>query len=45
MMLSMADSREVVGWVLSFGSGVRVLQPVSLRTAVEEEAKKIAGQR
>lgn len=45
MILSMADSREVVGWVLSFGSGVRVLQPVSLRTAVEEEAKKIADQR
>ncbi len=45
MILSMADSREVVGWVLSFGSGVRVLQPVSLRTAVKEEAKKIMDQR
>ena len=27
MILSVADSREVVGWVLSFGSGVRVVQP------------------
>jgi len=44
MTLAIADSREVVGWVLSFGSGVRVMQPVSLRTAVEEEAKKIVGQ-
>ena len=44
MTLAVADSREVVGWVLSFGSGVRVMQPVSLRTAVEEEAKKIVGQ-
>jgi predicted DNA-binding transcriptional regulator YafY len=31
MILSVADSREVVGWVLSFGSGVRVVQPDSLR--------------
>ena len=44
MTLAVADSREVVGWVLSFGSGVKVVQPVSLRTAVEEEAKKIVGQ-
>jgi predicted DNA-binding transcriptional regulator YafY len=43
MTLSLADSREVVGWVLSFGSGVRVVQPDSLRRAVEEEAKKILG--
>ena len=45
MMLSVADTRELVGWVLSFGSGVRVVQPDSLRTAVEEEAKKIVAQR
>jgi predicted DNA-binding transcriptional regulator YafY len=43
MTFSLADSREVVGWVLSFGSGVRVVQPDSLRRAVEEEAKKILG--
>ncbi|MDN5941192.1 MAG: WYL domain-containing protein [Nitrospira sp.] len=41
MSLSVADSREVVGWVLSFGSGVKVVRPDSLRTAVEEEAKKV----
>lgn len=43
MTLSVADSREVVGWVLSFGSGVKVVQPDSLRRAVEEEAKKVLG--
>jgi predicted DNA-binding transcriptional regulator YafY len=43
MILSVADSREVVGWVLSFGGGVRVVQPDSLRMAVEEEAKKVLG--
>jgi predicted DNA-binding transcriptional regulator YafY len=41
MTLSVADSREVVGWVLSFGSGVRVIRPESLRGTVREEAKKI----
>ena len=25
MTLSVADTRELVGWVLSFGSGVKVL--------------------
>jgi predicted DNA-binding transcriptional regulator YafY len=41
MTLTVADTRELVGWVLSFGSGVRVVQPDSLRVAVEEEAKSI----
>lgn len=41
MTLTVADTRELVGWVLSFGSGVRVVQPDSLRTAVEEEARSI----
>lgn len=41
MVLSVADSREVVGWVLSFGSGVRVVGPDSLRTAVKQEARKM----
>jgi len=45
MTLTVADTRELVGWVLSFGSGVRVVQPDSLRIAVEGEAKKIADQR
>ena len=41
MSLTVADSRELVGWVLSFGSGVRVIRPESLRTAVESESKRI----
>jgi len=45
MTLTVADTRELVGWVLSFGSGVRVVQPDSLRMAVEGEAMKIADQR
>lgn len=41
MTLMVADTRELVGWVLSFGSGVRVVQPDSLRMTVEEEARSI----
>ena len=41
MTLAVADSREVVGWVLSFGGGVRVVRPDSLRAAVVEEAGNI----
>lgn len=43
MALAVADSRELVGWILSFGSGVRVMKPESLRRAVEEEATKIVA--
>lgn len=41
MTLTVADSRELVGWVLSFGSGVRVIRPQSLAEAVSSEAKRI----
>ena len=41
MTLTVADSREVVGWVLSFGSGVHVIRPLALSDAVSSEAKKI----
>jgi predicted DNA-binding transcriptional regulator YafY len=41
MKLKVADSREVLGWILSFGSGVRVVRPHSLSDAVSSEAKKI----
>ena len=41
MTLTVADSRELVGWVLSFGSGVRVLRPQGLIGAVSSEAQKI----
>ena len=43
MTLSVADSRELVGWVLSFGGGVRVARPESLRTTVKREAAKIVS--
>ncbi|BCA56426.1 putative Transcriptional regulator [Nitrospira sp. KM1] len=42
MTLTVADTRELLGWILSFGSGVRVLRPPSLADAVSSEAKKIA---
>lgn len=43
MSLTVADSRELVGWILSFGSGVTVMRPESLRTAVKQEAAKITA--
>ena len=44
MTLTVADNRELVGWILSFGSGIRVIEPASLRKAVRQEAKAIADQ-
>ena len=41
MRLQVADTRELVGWILHFGSGVRVINPPSLREKVQEEARKI----
>lgn len=41
MTLTVADSRELVGWILSFGSGVKVVRPEALRTGVKQEASKI----
>jgi predicted DNA-binding transcriptional regulator YafY len=41
MSLTVAESRELVGWILSFGGGVRVVSPDSLRAAVVEEAGNI----
>lgn len=43
MFLQVADTRELVGWILSFGGGVRVVKPESLRGLVREEARKILG--
>lgn len=42
MSLRVADTQEFLGWILSFGSGVQVLKPRSLREKVIEEAKRIA---
>ncbi|UVT18282.1 MAG: WYL domain-containing protein (plasmid) [Nitrospira sp.] len=44
MTLSVADTRELLGWILSFGSGVQVLKPDHLRYAVKEEAQKLLAQ-
>lgn len=41
MALTVADTRELLGWILSFGSGVRVMKPDSLRAAVEAETRSI----
>jgi predicted DNA-binding transcriptional regulator YafY len=43
MTLRVANTREVVGWTLSFGRGVKVARPAALRDKVREEARKIAG--
>lgn len=42
MALTVADTRELLGWILSFGNGVRVVKPESLKAAVREEAQAIA---
>ena len=43
MTLKVADNEELVGWILSFGSQVRILSPESLLSKVKEEAKSIVG--
>lgn len=43
MTLKVADNDELVGWILSFGSRVRVVRPESLREKVQEEARRIVG--
>ena len=45
MTLQVANTRELVGWILNFGSGVRVLRPETLREKVREEARKIFRRR
>ena len=44
MSLRASDTRELVGWVLHFGSGVQVVGPASFRDKVREEAQKISEQ-
>ena len=43
MHVKVAGARELLGWILSFGSGVRVVKPDSLRAAIVEEARRIAA--
>jgi predicted DNA-binding transcriptional regulator YafY len=42
MTLRVADTRELVGWILSFGRGVRVVRPAELRERVRQEAQAVA---
>jgi predicted DNA-binding transcriptional regulator YafY len=42
MTLKVADTDELVGWILSFGSQVEVIGPDILRTKVRAEVKAIA---
>lgn len=44
MTLQVADTRELLGWILSFGSGVQVLKPERLQQAVKDEARKLLAQ-
>ena len=44
LLLHVADTPELTGWILSFGAGVRVLRPVSLHRQVIEIAAQIAEQ-
>lgn len=41
MSLKVADNDELVGWILSFGSQVKVIRPDHLRNRVANEAKLI----
>jgi len=45
MTLRVADTPELVGWILSFGRGVRVVKPEALLRRVREEARAILRQR
>lgn len=41
MVLRVADTQELVGWILSFGSQVQVIRPVALKEKVRDEARKV----
>lgn len=45
MTLQVADTPELVGWILSFGRGVRIVKPELLRKRVRDEARAILRQR
>jgi predicted DNA-binding transcriptional regulator YafY len=44
LRLQVADNSELVSWILSFGAGVRVMRPESLRQHLKSIAVKIANQ-
>ncbi|MGH7321091.1 MAG: WYL domain-containing protein [Candidatus Rokuibacteriota bacterium] len=39
--LRVAETRELVGWILSFGGGVRVVRPDALRDEIRRAARQI----
>jgi predicted DNA-binding transcriptional regulator YafY len=41
MILIVADIDELIGWVLSFGSQVKVVRPEALKQRVKQEANNI----
>jgi hypothetical protein len=43
--LRAADTRELLGWILSFGGGGRVLRPAQLRNRVRAGALRVAHRR
>ncbi|HWT78005.1 MAG TPA: transcriptional regulator [Candidatus Methylomirabilis sp.] len=43
MTLKVAATPELVGWILSFGGGVRVIGPPELRKAVQATAERICA--
>lgn len=44
MTLRVADTRELLGWILQFGAGVEVIRPDTLRQKVATEARRILQQ-
>jgi predicted DNA-binding transcriptional regulator YafY len=42
MTIRVADTRELLGWILSFGRGVRVVRPLTLRDRIRDEARRIS---
>ncbi len=43
MTLIVADTRELLGWILTFGNRVRVLKAESPLEAVLADARRISG--
>jgi len=41
LVLQVADTPELLGWILSFGSGIRVVRPDSLRSRLFAAATAI----
>lgn len=44
LILTVADTPELIGWLLSFGDGIRIIRPDAVRQKVLSAAEKIANQ-